>query len=189
MTIGPGEFNGFVHELFKEPIGSIDSLTGNVKREDDTSMFMACRLPAPEAFALQRLIFTFGHETDPDDVKRMAENCVFSFEIGYKYYLRCVIGLLPCQRREFEPLRLCGKCRTLYMGDCDCPSCGSGLRPLPLPEDVEPGRQFFLNLLINLVIDNQASFRVRIHTAKTIKLKSSLRMWCHMEGLHARGVQ
>lgn len=189
VTIPPCEMTGFVYDFFTTTIGQTDLFTPTPKKIDDTNMVMARRLPVPEAFALQRLLFTFSKEASEKDVMNIAENCVFRFDIGYKYYLQCPIGLLPCQRREFQPLRVCGKCRTIYLGDSDCPSCGTGLRLLPLPGNKEIGRQFFLDLLINLVIDNQATFYASIVANKTIKLEGKVRMWCHLEGLHARGVQ
>lgn len=188
LALNKCRFRG-VHEFFHTPCGSYDLISQQIKGITNTNLYTGNRLDAPEAFAVQRLLFTFNKEADERDVMVIAENCLFSFGLGYKYYIRCLINLLPCQRREFEPLRLCGKCRTLYMGDGNCPSCGSGLRPLPLPGGTEIGRQFFLDLLINIVIANQADFRVELITEKEIKLKGPVKMWCHLEGLHAKGVQ
>lgn len=177
-----GVVRGGIYRLFSVPEGQMDSIGALAKTLNDTSMVKSCQLPAPEAFALQRLVFTFDAASSDADVIAFTEECVFEFIIGRKFYLRCPLGLLVTDHR-------CPKCEQIYFGNGGCPKCDDAQYRWAVSSGINPGRQYVMDLDINLIIDNQATFYVDLHCDDSITIKKPMRLWCHMEGLHARGVQ
>jgi hypothetical protein len=149
------------------------------------------RLDAPEAFSIRRVLFTFDRRAVEEDVYGIAESCCFSLMLGQKYYLRSPIITLQTTNAPLAPIRHCTYCRAVYVMQEQCPGCGAQEFLLDASGEFEVGRCFFLDLAPeeSIVIVNQMSFRVFLDTnAWGYTLKAKLRLWCHLEGLHMRGV-
>ena len=161
---------------------------GSGKTYVETNMYENRRLPAPEAFSISRIMFTFARSCDPRDVLDLSERLCFEFWYGQKCYQRHVLNSLQ-QRSEPGPLlRVCEYCHGVYVSREDCPGCGAREFRLPgVGEGSAQGYSCFLDLPYPLVIVNQMSFFAQF-IMQPIILKHRLKIWCHLIGLHARGV-
>lgn len=173
------------HNLFDRSVNHIVSYA-------DTNMEMPNKLPAPEMFLIKRVVFTFSKSCEDSVIYGFAERAVWSLWIGQKRYAHAVLISLPTTvQNVMAPIRICSFCQSVYCGDRACTQCGATQFTLGKWDlgQAEVGRQFILELLQELPILCQQTFRAEIECRPMYTLDGPLRMWCHLEGLHARGVQ
>lgn len=156
----------------------------------ETNMCRAQCLPAPEAFQIRRILFSFSRATWDEDVYSIAEGVVFELVLGQKIYQRCHMIAMQQTEGGRAPFRVCEYCRAVYVSSVTCPGCGA--REFQISESVgEPapivGKQFYLDIT-PLTIVCQMSFYVGFD-CQPFTLHHNVKLWCHFEGLHARGVQ
>lgn len=174
-------------DMFRVPIG-MDSLTGSgTKHYSDTSMYSACKLDAPESFAIKRIIFTFAKSCDDHDMYHILESHTYMFWMGQKMYARAVMITLPTTTIPVAPIRVCEYCRSVYANQEVCPRCGATHFSLSSLGESN-GTQYVMELGINLVLANQMSFHLNFDGPDYV-FRERFKMWCHFEGLHARGIQ
>lgn len=156
----------------------------------DTNLVNPCKLQAPEAFSIRRVMFTFSRICSDADLYAFAEMATWSLWLGYKYYLRSTIMSMRPVDNMLAPFRTCEFCRSVYVQDVRCPGCGANSFSLIASDAIRDnaGRQFLMDLPINVVIDNQMSFYVDFDF-HSYTVKDDFKLWCHLEGLHARGIQ
>ena len=160
------------------------------KTEIDTNMSMGSVLPAPEQFQIQRIIFSFSRSCLDDDIFSIAEGVSFRLILGQKIYARSILIQMHQFSGAVAPFRICDYCRAIYVNDHKCPGCGAPHFSLStLGDEVATNRQFVMEIDPYIHILSQMQFYVELISAYPISLKSQVRMWCHFEGLHARGVQ
>jgi hypothetical protein len=175
-------------ELFRVPIGAPDQ-HGRLKSIRDTNMAQHGRLDAPEAFSVRRLVWTFSSFAADQDVYGFAEAVVWTLWLGHKYVARNNIISLQTAPNILAPIRTCEWCRSVYAGDISCPGCGARQFSIQgLPDGPPAGRRFFLEFLMPVRILNQITFWVDL-AAPGFRPAAALELWCHLEGLHATGVQ
>lgn len=172
-------------DLFSDRYGT------NNKIYADTNMSMSRRLPAPEAFSVQRVLFSFSRDCNDSDVFALAERLVWRLNIGKRYYLRQLIIAMRPFDNMVAPFRVCDFCRAVYVQSPTCPGCGA--RSFNLVSSIggtidSAGKQFLMELSQPIVIYNQVDFHVDFEHFQ-YQPKHYVKMWCHLEGLHARGVQ
>lgn len=174
--------------LFSTPMGCLDPYTNRQKTIVDTNMCTGCRLDAPESFSVKRIIFTFSKNADPIDVVNMCEEIMWGFWLGAKRQYGGLIISLPSITRPIAPIKICEYCKAVYANQELCPGCGARHFTLTsMDEYSDEGRQFVLELSISTVILNQMNFRMLFNGQYTFEHK--FKMWVHLEGLHARGIQ
>lgn len=174
----PGQTFPAVRDLFSNPEG---------KSFIETNVFTPRKLDAPEAFSIDRVTFTFSHDTTDKILYEFAEQAVWELWLGRKCYLRAVIVSLQTIKAPNAPIRICSFCSGVYAASLECPGCGARDFYLPDGESV-PGLQFTLDVPQHIVIGNQVSFWCTFR-CRQFTLTGKLKMWCHLHGLHARGVQ
>lgn len=174
-------------QLFQLPIGRIDDRTGKAKTMADTNMVLACSLPAPEEFQIRRVLFTFSAASLEHDIYGVAESVVWSLFVGNKSYLRSPIIALQTAKQPKAPIRICSYCHAVYACDSICPGCGARDWYM-LQHGEEFGLQFFMDVQPEITLPPQMYFKVSFE-CQPYQLKGRFRMWCHFEGLHARGIQ
>ncbi len=188
ISLSPGQtFTGPWATLFRDHIGTHSPTR---KTAADTNMRQSGRLDAPEAFCIQRVVFTFSRDTSDKDMYAIAENCMWRFWLGQKRYLWAVLVSLPSVHQPTAPIRICTYCSGVYVMSMACPGCGAReftLSTLP-GEPVAGGRQFALDVNPHVVIGNQMNFYADFDGNPYI-VEGPFKMWCHLEGLHARGTQ
>jgi len=170
------------HDFFGDPTG---------KTFAETNVRTPRRLDAPEAFSIQRVLFSFNNQAQDVDVFAIAEDCYFTLWMGQKMYLRMLLIHMDTRNNvTIAPFRVCDFCRTLYVNALTCPGCGaSQFSLMDAGEGEMTGRQFLTTLSIPICILNQMSFYVQLEGHTGYVLQYPLKLWCHFEGLHARGVQ
>jgi hypothetical protein len=153
----------------------------------DTNVFQSRQLDAPEAFSAERVVITFAQSAAPEDVAAIQDGAWFRFWLGCKYYLWSPIGHMTTTKEPMSPIRICDFCKSVYVEQLQCPGCGA--RSFKLTSLGEPGQQFSMEVNPEIVIVNQISFYATLETNRPIKFKKPLKVWFHLEGLHARGGQ
>ncbi len=175
------------HKFFVVPNGN------EGKTYADTNLDQCARLNPPEAFAVKRIVFSFSKSSDPSDVAELAEACHWSLVLNNRYLVRSMmIHMRTFNVDVSAPFRICDFCKSVYVGDRTCPGCGARQFCITSVGDDKPasiGLQFVLDLSVNIIIHNQMSFHVQMDASHIITLRSPLKLWVHLEGLHARGVQ
>lgn len=164
------------------------------KTAADTNMELAQRLSAPMMASITRIVFTFAHYCDPRDVLHIAENACWFFRLGRKYYSSGVMLSMQQSKNTIDPIRTCSYCAAVYVNHESCPGCGS--REFRLPDiEGEPGviaggRQFYLELPDSMahIIQYQQQFNMTFDLHDYTVL-GRFKLWCHLEGKIARGVQ
>jgi hypothetical protein len=156
----------------------------------DTNLISPRRLYAPEVFSVRRVMFTFSKICSDVDLYSFAEMSVWSLWLGQKYYLRSTIMSMRPVDSMLAPFRTCEFCRSVYVQNIRCPGCGANSFSLVASDAIRDnaGRQFIMDLSQNIVIENGSDFYVDFDFPE-YTLKHTLKLWCHFEGLHARGVQ
>lgn len=157
----------------------------------DTNVTQPKRLDDPEAFCIRRIIFSFSKDSPDEEIYSLAERGVWSLWLGQKYMVRSM--LIHMQTHNCSaPFRTCEFCKSIYVNDRTCPSCGASQFTISGADGelAGLGRQFYMDLSINVIIDNQQSFYVSFDcTPHHTFMAGGVKFWCHLEGLHARGVQ
>lgn len=175
-------------DMFRVPVG-LESLTGSgAKLMADTNLYSACKLDAPEMMAVKCIIFTFSKSCDERDLYHFLESYMFRFWMGQKMYSSAVLISLPTVTTPLAPIRICEYCRSVYANQSECPRCGATDFTLSSLGESDNGLQYVMDLNVNLVIANQMSFHLDFDGPNYTFLRN-FKMWCHLEGLHARGVQ
>jgi hypothetical protein len=190
LSVDAGEiFNPLWIHLFQQPVGSVDT-RGNIRTEADTSLIRPGVLIAPDAFAIRRILFTFNRTASNEDVYAIAERTVWEFHMGNKRYLGSPMISLQTADLPAAPIRICAYCRSVYANEISCPGCGA--REFSLSAiGGEAGRAFYLDIGTDspgIVIENEIYFKVQFQ-GEPYRVSSPLKMWCHFEGLHARGIR
>lgn len=185
LELKPGDLYGLqpLSQLFaRGPIG---------RTQADTNMIRCGELLPPEAFAISRLVFTFSRDTHDADLYAVAEQTYWALWIGCKYYLSGVLISMPTVQPMPAPLHICGFCAGVFANSTQCPGCGArswSLAHFDGGDGRGAGQQFALDVKPNIVLSSRASFRLTLSSpAYTIK-HPGFKLWCHLEGLHARGV-
>jgi hypothetical protein len=182
------EFNSSL-ALFRHPVGHPAYPLPRLKTLTDTSMVERSRLPAPQAFAVKRVVFTFSRDTVDKDLYAIAERLLWRFWLGQKYYLWSILVSMPAVHQPIAPFRVCSFCAGVYVQSTQCPGCGAKDFTLSSLGDPQlSGRQFALDVYPHVVINNQMSFYMSFE-CETYRVENKFKMWCHLEGLHAREVQ
>lgn len=185
-TFDPGESTS-QHRYFTIPRGQYTiSRTPHLKTLKDTNLQIPSQLFAPEAFAVQRILFVFSADADPIDVYGVAESLVFQFYLGDKWYATAPLIALQTSRTAIAPIHICTYCHAVYVVAHQCPGCGAREFRLSGMQE-QTGLQFFFEPLHAIVINNQASFHLQFEGDWIARQPFSL--WVYLEGLHARGVQ
>lgn len=157
----------------------------------ETNMVCAGQLLAPEAFSTSRILFTFSRQSADEDVFSIAEIAAWSLWIGRKFYARSLIIAMRPFDNMIAPIRICNFCRAVYVREESCPGCGA--REFKLTDIAgtidSAGKQFLMDLNNPLVIESNMHFHLSFESGFSYVVKNPLRLWCHLEGLHARGVQ
>lgn len=155
----------------------------------DTNLDQNGRLCAPESFLIdERIVLSFSSTTSDRDVFGIAENFCFEFWIGKKSYIRApIISMRPHTGKA--PIWVCGYCATVYANQANCPNCGAGSTRIYTRdgEEVFLGKQFVLDVDPALLIANQMSFFAQLQGYR-FTVVGQTRIWCSLEGLHARGL-
>lgn len=156
----------------------------------DTNMMRAQQLCAPEAFAVERITFTFSKDSLDADVYALAESLAWDLWLGKKTYATALmISMHAYDRAQAAPFRVCEYCRAVYVQERACPGCGAREFTLSgFGEAINAGRQFVMDIDKPLVILNQMQFWVGFRYFHPHTLRGALKLWCHFEGPHARGV-
>jgi len=126
----------------------------------DTNLYQACRLYAPESFAIKQVGVDFSPTCDPKDRCRFIDHSAVEVWIGQKNYFRAPLSQMfgvgePSWQRPFPEFPVKGM-----------------IDLLPLP----------------LIIEHQLHFWGQIVT-KPWNYSKRIRCWLVYEGLHARGMQ
>lgn len=190
VELQPGqEFNREHTHLFTFPISYPAYPLARTKTQVDTNMQMSRRLPAPEAFSIARVVFTFSRDTADEDLYTIAEQSLFRLWIGQKYYIWSVLISMPAMHQPIAPFRICSFCAGVFVNQTQCPGCGAkDFQLANLGDPQLTGRQFAMDVYPRLVIGNQTTFYMTFD-CQPYRVKNRFKMWCHLEGLHARGVQ
>lgn len=181
-------------QMFRVPIGLVDPTTGRTKTAADTSMTMCSMLPAPQHFMIYRYIFTFSQTTEEEDMFAIAEGFVWESWLGQKVYHSSPIISLQTMDLGKSPIRICQYCTCVYVQSMQCPGCGSRLFHLTDlgGESVGRSRGFVLDLGNKpdqgLHILQGQSFHVQLR-GDGYECRKRAKMWCHFEGMLARGIQ
>src|SRR5882762_5359383 len=114
------------------------------------------QLLAPEAFAIERIIFSFSRLASDRDIYSIAESFTWSLWLGMKRYLGSpLISLQTIDYPTHAPIRICDYCQSVYACNNRCPGCGAQQFTLSTVGSVETGRGFMLDIGRNqLVIEN-----------------------------------
>jgi hypothetical protein len=115
------------------------------------------------------------------------EEWIWIFWMGQKRYLWGQVISFRSIGESFVPIRVCEFCRSVYVNADSCPGCGARQFQINGSLD-EAGTQYVLDVAPRVVIANQMSFYSEFDGLNYM-LKGDFKMWCHLEGLHARGVQ
>lgn len=175
--------------LFRDPIGSPRPYSNGASRTwADTNMTQAGRLDAPEAFAVQRILFTFAKSCCEEDMYTILESFMFRFWLGCKYYVSITIISLPTVLMPVAPIRICEYCQSVYANTDRCPHCGATHFKLSSLGGESGGTQYILDLGVPLQLLNQVSFYGTLE-GNQYTFQQNFKMWVHLEGLHARGKQ
>jgi hypothetical protein len=190
---------GVLNPINSEFFTNVETASG--KTYIETNMYRSRQLAPPEAFSISRIMFTFSRNCDPRDVLDLSERLCFQLWIGQKNYQRHVLNSLQQRTEPGSPFRICEYCHGVYVDSERCPGCGAMEFRLPgVGNECATGYSFFIDLPYPIVIANQWSFYVNfaigVNTAipagaasNVITLKHRLKLWCHLIGLYARGVQ
>lgn len=154
----------------------------------DTNMTQAGRLDAPEAFAVQRILFTFAKSCCEEDMYTILESFMFRFWLGCRYYVSITIISLPTVLMPVAPIRICEYCQSVYANTDRCPHCGATHFKLSSIGGESGGTQYILDLDVPLQLVNQMSFYGTLE-GNQYTFQQNFKMWVHLEGLHVRGVQ
>jgi hypothetical protein len=181
-------------QMFRVPIGLVDPTTGKTKTAADTSMTMVSQFPAPQHFRIHRYIFTFSQSTTEEDMYSLAESFVWEFWAGCKKYHTSPIISLQTVDLGKAPIRICQYCTSVYVQAMQCPGCGS--RDFALTdlggESIGRSRGFVMDLgpepERGMHILQGQQFHVELH-GDGYECRQRAKLWCHFEGLLARGVQ
>lgn len=178
-------------KLFHCPIGNTDPYDDHVKTLADTNLSMWGRLPMPEEFLVKRLIFTFSKAAADPDVYNVAESAVYRFILGQKIYLTShLISLNQAAAEVAAPFHRCDFCHSLFVQRTECPGCGARQFTLTtLGSSAEVGRQFYQDIAYPLWIGEQEDFYMGFEESAAPPLSGPVKMWVHLEGDHARGIQ
>jgi hypothetical protein len=155
----------------------------------ETNLYTNGRLDAPEAFAVERIVFTFSKSISPEDLQQWMDHIVFRFWLGHKHYVWSPIGHMQTVKQPGNPIKICDFCQSVYVESVQCPGCGANSFKLSTFGSAEAGQQFFMDVYPEILIMNQTSFYVSVESRYPIIFNSKVRVWCHLEGFHARGVQ
>ena len=174
--------------FFQDPISAHRSLV-------DTNMYQGGRLPPPEEFVIQRVLFTFSSKADDRDIYRFAETRVFRFMLQNKIYLQSpIISLQMRGRGEIvkAPIRICEYCCGVWVNGERCPGCGAMEFKISTIGGEEAGRCFVMDLGKGQEIKIEMGMYFRVELEGDMEgyvMEEDIKIWCHFEGLHTRGVQ
>jgi hypothetical protein len=184
ITFEPGEsLRAF--ELFRIPMGQ------DGKTIVDTNLQQSSSLPAPESFSIQRVAFTFNEFASDEDIYGVAESVVWKLWLGSKVYALSPMIALQVTTVALAPIRECVYCHAMYAMQERCPGCGAAEFRLDSLGELEAGKCFFMDLpkANFIVIPSQLSFYISCEIGlHAHRFSKKLKMWCHFEGQHARGV-
>ena len=175
--------------MFDTPIGHPDTI-GKTKTYADTNMQMCRQLPAPQHFLIKRILFTFSKTCNEHDMFSIAEDAVWFLWLGQKHYLHTQMISMQTTG-EKAPIKTCSFCRGVYVNSPSCRNCGASEFKLNDVGEVEElGRVFYLDLheTEELHIAQGLTFWVGFQ-CQEIMMRERMKMWCHLEGKIARGVQ
>jgi hypothetical protein len=162
------------------------------KQLPDSNMTKSYELDHPKHMMVGRIVFSFSRDALDSDVFGLAERLVFKLRIGDKYYASNLLIAMHTRQGAAAPVRICEYCHAVYVGDRECPGCGArDFRLSGLGSEAEnPGRQFFTDIPkeLQLHILQGQSFCVEF-VCEPYKVKGSLKLWCHLEGVLYRDVQ
>lgn len=175
-------------KLFSVPVGHPKS-DGTYKTLADTSMSQSCMLPLPQQFYINKVIFTFSNNTIEEDLVNIVEGFVWRLWLQSKWYLSSPLISLQMIGLPKAPIRICKYCHSVWVQDKECPGCGAReFRFSDTGEEVGKGFVMELGKGNELVILQGMSFHVDFQ-GNDFRVRSKVKMWCHFEGLLARGVQ
>jgi hypothetical protein len=144
--------------------------------------------PPPQCLLLQRIVFTFSRDARDEDVYAIAEECDWGLWIDEKRYHGGLLIHMDTRNQEsIAPFRCCEFCKSLYVNNPTCPGCGASqfrLTDHGTPES--PGRQFLLTLTMSKYIAPEQFFQVYFDGHHNVR--STFKLWCHLEGLHDAAV-
>jgi len=168
--------------MFSQPIGSLlpgscpncgsdRMVTRAYKTLLDTNMYRGNQFPAPEARAIQRIVFLFSPTMDEVDRNRMISKSVWEFRLSDK-----VVGRAPLAWSPIE-----GQLVDLIEFDGDMPKrIGRNDRKL------SPGQYVHLQRPVEIM--SQQHFSVEI-TTEPFTARGDIDMYVLLDGLGAFGVQ
>jgi hypothetical protein len=172
-------------DVFHQELELFTKISGKTFAE--SSMTAPGYLMNPEAFAIRRVLFSFSRAATEYDIYSIAEGFTWIFGMGRKRYLNSPIISLQTVDLPKAPIRICDYCRAVYVAE-HCPGCGARQFTLSSLGGGEAGRAFAMDVGITLVIEHEITFWVRF-AGREHTLRAPLKLWCHFEGLHARGIQ
>jgi hypothetical protein len=174
--------------------GYTEAFFSNVERSSgksvlETNLCMNCRLPAPEAFAIERIVFTFSKSSDPADVAMCWDETWWELMLGKKRYVWSPMAHMQVIKEPLSPIRVCDFCKSVYANAGQCPGCGANSFCISTLGEMDSGQQFAMEVNPTIPILNQMSFHVLLKSSRPLMFRSAIKIWCHFEGLHALGIQ
>jgi hypothetical protein len=166
---------------------NVDRSSGKTYLE--TNLYQSKKLDAPEAFAIERVIFTFSKSADPLDVAMCWDEMWWQFFLGQKCYLWSPLAHMQTVKEPLSPIRICDFCKSVYANATTCPGCGANSFALSTLGEIDSGQQFAMDVNPTIPIVNQISFWLGMNSKYPLTFRAPIKIWCHFEGLHARGVQ
>lgn len=147
-------------------------------------------LPVPEQFCIRRVRFTFSSRNDPRDMAHFLEEHMWEFWVGMKLRLSgSVLSFLSISRdHAHSPIRRCEFCDSVYANQAHCPGCGASQFSLVGYPAGEAGSQYILNVDPHILILYGSRFYAQFQ-GPVYTFHRDFKLWCHLEGLHAYGVQ
>lgn len=167
----------------------------------DTNMQLACRLPAPEEFVIERALLVFSSASDPKDVQRLTEMATWNLWLGQKRYAEAPLISLPRlgDQTPRAPLKVCLSCRSVSI-HFNCQQCGGtsweflshGGTDMPDTADMD-GIKFVYDFgkggEIYLPAQMHFESKLAMDEVVTDLNGTGLKLWCFFEGWHAHGIQ
>ncbi len=188
LKLAAGETFNSNLKLFELPMGA-ELPDGSRKTYADTSMNESHQFMNPERFAIRRVLFTFSKSALAIDVYAIAEQFVWSFWMGRKRYLGSPIISLQMAELPAAPIRICDYCRSVWCNNSTCPGCGARQFHLSTLAGEASGTCFVMDLGKNTLVIEQGIYFGITFEGEPHTVSAPLTLWCHFEGLHARGVQ
>lgn len=133
---------------------------------NETNMYTARNIPAPNMMRIERIFFIFDPENAPEDMATFRREVAWEFFIGCKIFAQSTMMESSTQGRFSEVVRENG-----------------------YPTGMVPVDTLVLNPALALMIHHQESFYVGFCSKKLVQMSKPFSFYVFLDGVQARAVQ